>query len=256
MHVFADTHCHFYSSYKLEDFLINAFSNLNKTTVPTGEVKKCLFLTQSSKNSPSDSELKELLNSLGTFSVKIENDIYAVTNKSNGEILYILPGRQFISAEKLEVLALTYTEGNMDAVPLIEILEDLQKKGIPAILPWSPGKWCGKRGELIRDLISNLPEIKYMLGDIAMRAGKNTPILRLGEEKGIRVLPGSDTLPMRGEENSVGKYFAAFACEGNGPVTVEDYRKMLWNSAYVISGERNSYFKAISRWIRLFFNKG
>ncbi|MEM1170460.1 MAG: hypothetical protein AAGJ08_15610 [Cyanobacteria bacterium P01_H01_bin.35] len=77
--------------------------------------------------------------------------IYA-TNNENQKI-FIIAGRQIVTAEKLEVLALISDSEFADGLPLETTIKNIvSKNGIP-VLPWGVGKWIGKRGKILQKLL-------------------------------------------------------------------------------------------------------
>ena len=55
-----------------------------------------------------------------------------------GQQIYIVAGRQIVTAENLEILALGYNEDYPDGRPLNYALKDLEESGCLRVLPWGP----------------------------------------------------------------------------------------------------------------------
>ncbi len=137
----------------------------------------------------------------------LENEIRLsrVQDKLN---LSLLPGRQIISREKIEILALGCPRRIEDGQPALDVIYQIIQHGHVPVLPWSPGKWFGARGELIRHLISELKAGDFLIGDTPLRPyGWTTPnIMKQAQETGYPVVAGSDPLPFGGEEKWLGAY--------------------------------------------------
>lgn len=120
------------------------------------------------------------------------------------QVLLLIAGRQIITAEKLEVIAVGYRSSALDDQPLDRVLAGLQAEERPAILPWGAGKWLGARGKRIASLVSGGLPRGVFLGDNGGRpVGWPAPDV-LGACG--PVLPGSDPLPVPGGWRDVGRY--------------------------------------------------
>ena len=122
--------------------------------------------------------------------------------------LSIVPGRQIISREKIEVLALGCPEAISDGQPALDLVYQINHLGHVPVLPWSPGKWFGERGKLIRRLITELQPGDFLIGDTPLRPyGWPLPqLMKLAAERGFTIVAGSDPLPFGGEEKWLGAY--------------------------------------------------
>ncbi|MEY8800942.1 hypothetical protein AB9K35_11565 [Leisingera sp. XS_AS12] len=127
----------------------------------------------------------------------------------DGAALTVIAGRQVITAERIEVLALATVRRFRDGCPAGELLAELWEAGIPAVLPWGVGKWLGRRGRLVAELLHVQAGPGLFLGDNAGRP-RVWPTPALFRQR--PVLPGSDPLPVPGAEVGAGGY--GFALEG------------------------------------------
>lgn len=127
--------------------------------------------------------------------------------------LWILAGRQIVSAERIEVCSLFSDAPIDDGAPARDILRAiLAAGGLPA-LDWAPGKWLGARGALVRQLVAEFPPAQMVLIDTSLRF-RGWPAPRLyaqARKQGRAVLAGSDPLPFAGEEDVAGTYHCAFS---------------------------------------------
>jgi len=121
--------------------------------------------------------------------------------------LVLVAGRQLVSSEQVEVLALAADpSAGLEAWPdgehpARELVERVLESGALAVLPWGVGKWLGTRGRLVAELLSDAKlaeHPRFFSGDIAQRCW---PWPRPAAfARGPRVLPGSDILPVAGAE--------------------------------------------------------
>ena len=126
--------------------------------------------------------------------------------------LWIVAGRQIVSAERLEICSLCGDVAIEDGRPARDIVRAiLDAGGLPA-LDWAPGKWLFGRGQLVRRLVAEFPPAQLVLVDTSLRfAGWPAPRLYAAARRQDRaVLAGSDPLPFPGEEDIAGAYHCTF----------------------------------------------
>jgi hypothetical protein len=133
--------------------------------------------------------------------------------------LFLISGRQLISSENLEVLVIGLepghpaTESPARERPARELIRGGLEAGGIAVLPWGFGKWLGKRGAVVKGLCA-LKEFSghpfFFVGDILAR-GWPWPRPRVFDQ--VRVLPGTDILPLPGDESRLASY--GFRLQGN-----------------------------------------
>ena len=127
--------------------------------------------------------------------------------------LWILAGRQIVSAERIEVCSLFSDDPIADGLPARDIVRAiLDHGGLPA-LDWAPGKWLFARGQLVRALVSEFPPAQLVLVDTSLRPiGWPAPLLfAKARKQGRALLAGSDPLPFAGEEDLAGSYHCSFS---------------------------------------------
>jgi hypothetical protein len=136
-----------------------------------------------------------------------EDDSLLVTS-SDGARLLLIAGRQVVTSERLEVLALATAEEFEDGLPLREAAAMVASSGAVPVLPWGFGKWTGRRRRAVRNLLASPVAGHLFLGDNAGRPGfmSEPRMFRLARERGIPVLPGSDPLPIAAEVRKPGRY--------------------------------------------------
>jgi hypothetical protein len=122
--------------------------------------------------------------------------------------LELVAGRQIVTAEKIEVLALGSLKQWDDGLPAAAVVQSVLEAGAIPVLPWGFGKWLGRRRRVIETLIEEFGEGTVYLGD---NGGRSTilpipPEFALARERGMRILPGSDPLPFNSECDRAGSY--------------------------------------------------
>jgi hypothetical protein len=214
-----DAHVHIHDCFDLEKFFHSAHSNfqfeaerINHRNDFTG----ILLLAETSKENwfhrlADYADGKSLPNSKKADAwafhrTKETCSLYAKYQNTNE--LFLIAGRQVITTEGLEVLALCTIDNFEDGTPMIELIELIKKAyGIP-VIPWGFGKWFGKRGNILTNYLRTLKDSEVFLGD---NSGRPTfmPLpfhFQLAKKKGIHILPGSDPLPFVTEQNRGGSF--------------------------------------------------
>jgi len=130
--------------------------------------------------------------------------------------LFVIAGRQIITAEKLEVLALGTREVFPDGQDVASVIDRVGERGALAVLPWGFGKWTGTRGRRVREIVEDTRRFPHVLvGDNGGRPGmfRRPPLLSHAERLGRLVLPGTDPLPLPGEIDKIGRFGFVADCE-------------------------------------------
>lgn len=120
----------------------------------------------------------------------------------DGEDLYLFSGFQVTTSERIEVLALLPERPIASGMSLHETAAAIGEANGIIVFPWSPGKWLGRRGVLVRDFLRERPEC--WVGDIPMRWWGRWQTLKVAGVNDLRVLYGSDPLPISGDEGVAG----------------------------------------------------
>jgi hypothetical protein len=128
--------------------------------------------------------------------------------RERSETLIVVAGRQVVTAERLEVLALCTDAEIADGMPLQATIRQAQKAGALPVIPWGFGKWWFRRQRLVQAAIENAAPGELFLGDNGGRPERSPrpALLRLAEQHGIYTLPGSDPLPFASEMGKAGRY--------------------------------------------------
>lgn len=241
--IIADAHVHLHDCFDLGQFFVSAWTNFSTVSSSSGNSKNfcgVLFLTESlgvnwfsrfkeaANGSHKDEKIPE---NLGFHSTGEENSLKV--QLENGEELILIAGRQIVSAENLEVLALGIPEHSGEGRAIGEIMQEIHSRGGISIIPWGMGKWMGKRAKIIDGLISNDNQVQFFLGDNGNRASF-LPLSRFfteAREKGIANVPGSDPLPFQSEAAKPGSF--GFTIDGtlNRDQPFEDIKTKLRDSS-------------------------
>jgi len=125
----------------------------------------------------------------------------------------LVAGRQVVSRERLEVLLLALDPDHpLSETPdrtrgLVSLVREGLEAGAVTVMPWGFGKWLGARARHVRAIV-DLPDVHdhplFFLGDIPARCWPWATPRAFGA--GIRVLRGTDVLPLAGSETRVASY--------------------------------------------------
>jgi len=128
--------------------------------------------------------------------------------RCGGTHVTVIAGRQIVTRERLEVLALGTTARLHDGEPIESTLDAVLGSGAAAVLPWGVGKWLGARGTVVARVMADERWHDVFLGDNGNRLelGPEPPQFATARRAGRAVLPGSDPLPLPGEETRIGSY--------------------------------------------------
>lgn len=120
----------------------------------------------------------------------------------------LIGGAQIAAREGFEVLAVGCNVPPRKQQAAVDIIEYILAAGGLPVLPWAFGKWIGGRGQEIARILGGEYGTALLLGDNALRptsSPKPRPF-RLAEEMHKPILPGSDPLPLDGDERRIGSY--------------------------------------------------
>jgi len=195
---------------------------------------------------------------LGAEELQIEVvDETALRYTVDDEELYLFSGAQIVTGERIEVLAILAERPIQNGLSLRETIAAIEQSRGIVVLPWSPGKWLGRRGMLVREYLRERPDC--WVGDIPMRWWGNWRTLRLRgiPSVSVRVLSGSDPLPIPGDEEVVGVIFtevaSRFSMDVRSSSTSGLLRMTLNNqsSTALQLGQHQKCLAAVTRWCRV-----
>ncbi|MBU2676275.1 MAG: hypothetical protein KJP16_04265 [Gammaproteobacteria bacterium] len=216
---FVDAHVHIHGCFSIQDFLSAAAANFShhaERFVSGGEPRYVLCLTEScgvdeftglSRLADDKSEAVGTIEAMWRFEHSGDDRCLIASHPVLGEI-EIVAGRQIVTAERLEILALGSLEKWEDGQAAADIVESVVSSGAIPVLPWGFGKWMGRRRRVVEDLIRKFGGGSLYLGDNSGRPSIMTdpPEFVLAQGFGMRILPGSDPLPFSSEYDRAGSF--------------------------------------------------
>ena len=215
-----DAHVHIYPCFDFPGFLDAAFSNCLQVARNIGCDRShipVLLLTEGRRQRAFQriqEETKKGNNRIGdeqTGGYQVfttEEDESLRIQKKDGAYLFLISGRQIVTAERLEVLALSTVSEIPDGLTLEQTVAAVEKEDAMAVIPWGFGKWIGRRGEILKRFMKNGPRPAIFLGDNGGRPAllPEPALFSIARGMGIRILPGSDPLPYPSENDRAGSF--------------------------------------------------
>lgn len=226
-----DGHVHIYDCYDLEKFFTEAFKNFSFVGAKLQSTSSiCYFmLLAEAAGFYYFKKLQERARNVDSYPAtpwRVEesgevHSLYVFHDDFPSMRLVLAAGRQLITKEKLELLALMTDQEFNDGLTLENGVAEVTRAGGIAVCPWGAGKWLGGRGEVLTTYMMSGGE-KLYLGDSGGRPSLwPRPVLFKGGATAEKLLSGSDPLPLAGEESRVGQFGAFVACDSpkEHPVT-------------------------------------
>jgi hypothetical protein len=216
-----DAHVHLHSCYDLDELLENASANLAAAADGAARALPRTYFLLLAECAPDDAfgalralAKKDAALSASSSTLRLRRWVIAATQESISVVaregareLHIVAGRQVACREGLEVLVLGTTRRFADGRPIREILRETDELGVPRVIPWGPGKWFFRRGQLLNALIEEFRKPTLFLGDEGGRPvfwGYPQHFVAAGR-LGVRDLPGTDPLPFAHDVEKVGR---------------------------------------------------
>lgn len=250
MKIVADTHVHIYPCYDLQVFSDMLERNLK--TVGTGQTIRLGFLTERYDCNFFD-DIKSGKLDLSTMcdNLQISQDESSlIRDNGSGEKCILIPGRQVVAEERIEILALATTVKIPDGMLAVDTVTMILDNGGVPVVAWAPGKWFGARGDVVKNLLDSFNPARLLIGDSSMRPTiwAEPFIMRAARKEGYRIIAGSDPLPFAGEEKIAGTYCSIFDASFGLASPLASARNMLWNANDIITvGHRGSPLKTLQR---------
>ncbi|MBQ9345574.1 MAG: hypothetical protein IJT88_10215 [Kiritimatiellae bacterium] len=249
-----DAHVHHYPSYPLDVFLHACCCHLPRPA-PTdtrvllfAERPECHFLA---------ALLQDELPLPADFKIAAYDPLGAVKLRHlpTHADTWLVPGRQHVTAERLELCSLLSDAQVPQNMSLQETYDTILAANALPLLDFAPGKWLCARGKLLRRFILSLPPDKPLLFcDTSLRPyGWPFPaILKLARRLRRPILAGSDPLPFASEASMPGTYRVSLPCPPPpDPSSILPYlRELLLSPAFpaaTFSGRRSSPPALLSR---------
>ncbi len=242
-----DAHVHIYDCFNLPSFLDSAYENFSaearRHCTGTG-FTGVLLLTETSNDNffhrlgsyaDNNESVADKLASEWHFHRTIETCSLLARSNRGGHLI-LVAGRQVVTAENLEVLALCIDASFEDGLPFTETVETVRKTGgLPAI-PWGAGKWLGRRGALLTKFLKNAPASDVFLGDNSARPifWRRPLHFRLARSRAIRILPGSDPLPFPSEHWRPGSFGFSVKARVNLEHPARDLKRLISDPSIIV----------------------
>jgi hypothetical protein len=209
-----DGHVHVYDSFDLIEFFTRACTHLDyfyeKKYANGSPYEKLLLLTEAGNNDffARWREHGRLGLNSGFQFKETGEEASLILEKDSVPQCYILRGRQIVTAEGLEVLAVGSTLTIPDGLPIQEVIQTIINQEELAVLAWGFGKWLFRRGKVIQQLIATNDSPYLLLGDNSGRpVFWGTPRLyKQGRAVNTVLTSGSDPLPFPEEYIKVGTF--------------------------------------------------
>jgi hypothetical protein len=259
--IILDGHAHLYPAYRLPVALDALFTNLARCAPGAdAPIRIGLLADTAACRAYRDRIAQPRPKQADRFILQPTDEPAAMAIREEDRLLgYLIAGRQIVTAERLEVLALTVDLDLPDGRPLGEVLAAIREAGGVATLPWSPGKWSGARGRLVRQQVETECPSAFLLGDTSLRPnGWPTPLLfKDGLARGFHVLRGTDPLPFPGEESRLGTCATLLRGPWDPARPATSVRRLLADPAcpFKPAGRRLSPAGFVTRWGRMMTKK-
>lgn len=238
--ILVDAHSHLRDCFGVSRFLSEAHCNFRgvriqggHSTPPVGVL--CLTTTSSERG------FDRLLDSVYRGNTKSESAFGQETLFKTQEptsfcfalgeeaILIAIAGRQLVSRDGLEILAIGTRQDFEGGQPIEKLLVEVASAGAIPVVPWGVGKWLGRRGRRVEAVIQNPNLPPFFLGDSGNRPAfwPQPSQFKMAEERGIRNLPGSDPLPFPEEVQRVGSVGVALEGDLDLETPTQDLKERL-----------------------------
>ena len=237
--ILLDGHVHFHGCFDREVFFESALVNLRSGEAAAGLPGKaalCLLLTEGADESFFDALCEERRGSMkGAWRVDSDGeDGSLLVSRDGADSLIVVAGRQIVTREGLEVLAIGRRAKYPRELSIREAIDaTLAQQAIP-VIPWGFGKWWFARGRLLDALLRAPATPRLFLGDNAGRPQIAPPprLFSVARERGFFILPGSDPLPFPPQARNVGRFGFALRGAWDAARPAESIRRLLRELAH------------------------
>jgi hypothetical protein len=217
-----DGHVHYHACFELARFLDAAAANVRHGAEQLGLPPRTPGALMFTESAGCDA-FACMRRSSGTRGWRFEptaEPSSLLARSADGALLLIVAGRQIVTRERLEVLALAAVAGFPDGRSLVETVAAVRASGALAVIPWGFGKWWFSRGDVVAAALAaaaNDDDEPLFLGDNAgrLRLAPSPGLFRRASRSSVWVIPGSDPLPFPSQQRRVGGY----GCHVEGPVS-------------------------------------
>lgn len=207
-----DAHVHLHDKFDLNQFLAIVGGNISRrvteASLPTNSVG-VLMLTDLATIDSFERILRTVAIDSEWKCHTTAEQISLLLEHRLGQRLVVVSGRQVATAEGLEVLALGTRDNFEDGNSISDTVERLTVSNAIVVVPWGLGKWLGKRGHIIDELIAateRFPNLRF--GDNGNRPTiwRYPAALAKARIRGRQILSGSDPLPLDAAIAETGRF--------------------------------------------------
>lgn len=237
--IYFDAHVHIHQRFPLDKFLQNSLRNFERQQNKANDSSTAIYVLLLTESKEADFFLQlrrqaeqpgALLPAAWTVTLTEERESLILEHTDwPDKRLMIFSGRQIVTSERLEVLALAAAEKVPDGLTIEQAIAAVHKQNGIAVLPWGAGKWLGGRGKIITRLVEGAQQGKLFVGDNGGRpvfwSAPNQ--FSMAAAKNIALLPGSDPLPLAGEEERVASYGAKVDGLLSESTPAADFRELI-----------------------------
>lgn len=165
-----------------------------------------------------------------------------VLQSEDGQAITLFAGRQIISEERIEVLSLTADVRELDGQPASTVVKKVLEVGGLPVVSWAPGKWLGRRGAVVLELLNEFSGMGLFAGDSTLRPRffPEPGLMKFARYRGIEVVAGSDPLPFAGEETVAGSYVSLWDGRIIADCPVKSVRDLIRAGAPRTAGSRTA----------------
>jgi hypothetical protein len=247
--VVADTHVHLYPGYDLRAAVAAAARHLAALAGSEAAIR-VLFLTERA-DCRVYGDLAAGARAIPGVAVRTCSEPGALLAGDGAQEVYLIAGRQLVTRERIEVLALGADLDLPDGAPIRDTIPAVRAGGATPVLPWSPGKWLFSRGRAVAELLESSEPGEFSLADSALRPAFSPEphLLRAAREKGFAVLAGTDPLPLPGEEARIGAYGVLARTGFDREAPLSSAQRLL-SGTLAIVGRRCGLLGVLSRLVR------
>lgn len=208
--IYTDTHVHLYPRFDVSSFFDSAYRKYadGMWADESGlEVIGCLMLAETARDD-AFAMLQNYQDDGGGWSFHLCRDGVSLWARRGNDRLLVIAGRQIVTAERLEILALG-TRGRFDDGQAIEVtIRAAIDADAQAVLPYGLGKWTGKRADLATQAFYDWHQKGLRLGDNAGRPRglPDNGLFNCARKIDSAILPGSDPLNIPSGVRCAGSY--------------------------------------------------
>ena len=212
--VLVDGHVHIHRCFDLQALFESAQQNFCDAASTLGlgsRFSAVLLLTESQSANYFSSLLQKARDGSlvdgWRFKSTLEPDSLIAVSPAGFE-LTLIAGRQIVTAERLEVLAVCTDKLFDDGGTIPAVIDSVSAANGVAIVPWGFGKWTGRRKNVINHLMDDYAKRPFHLGDNSGRISvwREPPQFELARSQGQMIFRGTDPMPFPGQEDRVGSF--------------------------------------------------